>query len=308
MPVAERQTTTRISLKNVLFATDFSGFAQAALPYAVAISRHYGSTLHAVHVIPDFNILVHPQAVDPITFQSAYEAEKHAALKQMRTLVPDLQSVEHHTYVRHGGVWDSLSEIISQQHIDLLVLGTHGRSGFGKLIMGSVAEELLRRASCPVLTIGPKASGRVQEEFDKAVQDIRPAEIKLKDIIFAVDFNPQSLAAAPFAFSLAEEFQARLGLLYVIPRDLPTPSRLVWKRLEDLVPADAAIWCKPENIVKFGTPADEIVKCASERSSDLIVLGVRSSEAHLGTATHFPWSTAHKVIANASCPVLTIRS
>jgi nucleotide-binding universal stress UspA family protein len=308
MPVAEKQTTTRISLKNVLFATDFSGFAQAALPYAVAISRHYGSTLHVVHVIPDFNILVHPQAVDPITFQSAYEAQQHAVLKQMRALVSDLQSIEYHTYVRHGDVWDSLSEIISQQHIDLLVLGTHGRTGVGKLIMGSVAEELLRQASCPVLTIGPKASGHVQEEFHEAVQDIRPAEIKLKDIIFAVDFNPQSLAAAPFAFSLAEEFQARLGLIYVIPRDLPIPSRVVWQRLEDLVPADGAIWCKPENIVKFGTPADEILKCAFARSTDLIVLGVRSAKAHMGSATHFPWSTAHKIIASASCPVLTVRS
>jgi nucleotide-binding universal stress UspA family protein len=308
MPVAERQTTTRISLKNILFATDFSQFAQAALPYAIATSRHYGSTLHAVHVIPDFNILVHPQAVDPITFQSAYEAEKRAALEQMRALVPDSQSVEHHTHIRHGQVWDALSEIISEQHIDLLVLGTHGRSGLGKLIMGSVAEALVRQATCPVLTVGPNASGLVKEEFGEAVQDFRPAGIELKRIIFAVDFNPESLAAAPFAFSLAEEFQANLGLLYVVPRDLPTPSRLVWQRLEDLVPADAALWCKPENIVKFGTAADEILKCAAERNADLIVLGVRSAKAHLGSATHFPWSTAHRVIAGARCPVLTVRS
>jgi nucleotide-binding universal stress UspA family protein len=308
MPLAEQKVSTRISLKNILFATDFSIFAEAALPYAVAIARHYGSTLHAAHVIPDLNILVHPLAVDPVTFESAYEAEKRAALEHMQALVPDLRSVDHHTYIRHGNVWDALHEIITQQHIDLLVLGTHGRGGLGKLIMGSVAEELARQAPCPVLTVGPKASGQVKEEFDEAAQDIRPAKIELKQIIFAVDFNPESLAAAPFAISLAEEFQARLGMVYVIPQDLPSPSRLVLQRLEDLVPPEAALWCRPENIVKFGTPAEQILQCASERNADLIVLGVRSAKAHLGSATHFPWSTAHRVIASASCPVLTVRS
>jgi len=307
MPLAEQKASTRISLKNVLFATDFSAVAQAALPYAVAISRHYGSTLHAVHVIPDFNILVHPQAVDPVTFEFAYEAEKRAALKHMRVLVPDLLSINHHMYIRHGGIWDALSEIMSQQQIDLLVLGTHGRRGLSKLITGSVAEELVRLAPCPVLTVGPKVSGVVKEEFDEALQDIRPAEIELKQIIFAMDFNPESLAAAPFAISLAEEFQARLGLVYVIPKDLPTPSRQVLQRLEHLVPAEAALWCRPENLVKFGKPAEQILQCASERSADLIVLGVRSAKAHLGSATHFPWSTAHRVIAGASCPVMTVR-
>jgi nucleotide-binding universal stress UspA family protein len=308
MPVVEPQINARISLKNVLFATDFSVSAQSALPYAVAISRHFGSTLHAVHVISDFNIMVHPQAIDPVTFESAYEAETCAALEKMRALAPDLRSVVHQTYVRHGDVWDALSEIIAEQHIDLLVLGTHGRSGLRKLIMGSVAEASARQALCPVLTVPPKASGLVKEEFDEAVQETRPAEIALKQIIFAVDFNPASLAAAPFAISLAEEFQARLGLVYVIPQELPTPSRLVLQRLGDLVSPEAALWCRPEHVVKFGSPAEQILQCASERSADLIILGVRSAKAHLGSATHFPWSTAHKVIAGASCPVLTVRS
>jgi nucleotide-binding universal stress UspA family protein len=111
-----------------------------------------------------------------------------------------------------------ISEFVAKQHIDLLVLGTHGREGIGKLAMGSVAESLLRQSSCPVLTVGPKACGRIKQEFDETGKDIRPAEIELKHIIFAVDFSPESLAAAPFAVSLAEEFQARLALLHVIKR------------------------------------------------------------------------------------------
>jgi hypothetical protein len=81
--VLEPKTSTRIALNNVLFATDFSAAAETALPYAVAICRRYGSVLHAVHVIPEFNILVHADAVNPVTFESAYEAELHDARERM---------------------------------------------------------------------------------------------------------------------------------------------------------------------------------------------------------------------------------
>jgi nucleotide-binding universal stress UspA family protein len=307
MPTIEQKTSTRISLSNILFATDFSAAAHAALPYALAISHHYEGTLHAVHVIPEMDILVHPQTTTPITFESAFDNESRAAIETMRDLIPELENMPHKAYVCRGKVWDVLSEIISEQRIDLLVLGTHGRRGIGKLVMGSIAEEVLRQASCPVLTVGPKASGRVKEEFDPTTKDIRPADIELKKIIYAVDFSPESLAAAPFAVSLAEEFQARLGLLHVIDQHLPTPTKLVLQRLENLVPEEMALWCAPEAIVKFGAPAEKILQVASECNADLIVLGVRAAKAHLGTASHLPWSTAHTVIADASCPVLTIR-
>lgn len=201
-----------------------------------------------------------------------------------------------------------ISEFVAKQHIDLLVLGTHGREGIGKLAMGSVAESLLRQSSCPVLTVGPKACGRIKQEFDETGKDIRPAEIELKHIIFAVDFSPESLAAAPFAVSLAEEFQARLALLHVIKRHGSAPIERPLERLESLIPEEAALWCRPEPIVKFGFPAEQILQTAADSNSDLIILGVRSAQSRFGTATHFPWSVAHKVIANASCPVLTVRS
>jgi Universal stress protein family len=141
-----------------------------------------------------------------VTFESAYEAESRDALERMRKLAPELENTPHHLHVRRGETWDLLSGIITQEHIDLLVLGTHARTGIEKLVMGSVAERLLRRASCPVLTVGPKVAGRLKEEFDETAKDIRPAEIDLKHIVPAVDFSPESLAAAPLAVSPAEEF------------------------------------------------------------------------------------------------------
>jgi nucleotide-binding universal stress UspA family protein len=307
--VLEQKTSTRIALNNVLFATDFSAAAETALPYAVAICRRYGSTLHAAHVIQELSILVHGETVNPVTFESAYEAELREAREQMMHLVSDLKCIPHHTYIRRGNIWNVISAILEKQRIDLLIVGTHGRSGVGKLLMGSVAEEIVRQAPCPVLTVGPNASGRIKQEFQADGKDFAPAEIELRCIIFATDFTPESLAAAPFAISLAEEFQARLGLLHVLQeQDGHRPNLTEWalEQLERLVPEEASLWCTPEPIVKFGSPAECILEAASDRNADLIVLGVRPV-VRLGAVTHLLRATTHKIIAKASCPVLTVR-
>jgi len=174
-----------------------------------------------------------------------------------------------------------------------------------KLVMGSVAEQLFRQARCPVLTVGPKACNRV---IRCRGDDIRVVDVELKQILLAVDFNPESLRAAPFAISRAEEFQARLGLLYVIEHAPLTTRQVVLERFEELLPAQTSLGLRPEKIVKFGNVPDEILACAAERQADMIVLGVRAAKAHLTRATHFPWSTAQRAIANAACPVLTVRA
>ena len=309
MLVVERATSTRVSLKNILFATDFSSVAEGALAYALAICRHYGSMLHAVHAIPEVNILVKAETVFPDILDSGYETVRRDAIERLKRLSPALENIPHHIYVRRGNVWDVVFEILTKEHIDLVVLGTHGRTGLGKLLMGSVAEEILRQARCPVLTIGPRASGGLKQEFELDGKDLAPQEIEFREIIFATDFSPESVAAAKFAISLAEEFQARLGLLHVIEerdRDQPSPTEWALEKLERLVPEDAALWCKPAIIIKFGSPAECILKSAAERNADLVVLGVRPA-AHLGIETHLTGGTTHKVVAHACCPVLTVR-
>ena len=308
MITVEPKVSTRILLKNVLFATDFSSAAHAALPYALAIARHYASTLHVVHVVPELDILIRPDPAGSMNYESIFAEESRIALEKIRDLIPELENMPHQAHVCRGKTWTALSDVIRRQRIDLLVTGTHGRSGLGKLLMGSVAEELLRQAPCPVLTVGPKAGGRTKEEFDQSGRKRRTAEIEIKQIIFATDFSPESLEAVPLAISLADEFRARLGLVHVIDPHRPIPSQLVLHRLRAVVPEEAELWCTTEVIVKCGVPEEEILEAAAEHNADLIVLGARSAKAHLVSATHFPWSTAHRIVVGANCPVLTVRS
>jgi nucleotide-binding universal stress UspA family protein len=312
MKTLEATSHAGISLKNILFATDFSEASQAALPYAAAIARRYDSQLHIAHIVSPASYIIPSQPGDLVTIDSIHEAALADVGQRMETLALHLATVPHHTYVREGEVWENLSDLILAHDIDLLVVGTHGRTGVEKLVLGSTAEEILRLAPCPVLTVGPKIAGRAKlTAIEGEGKDLTPVEVSVRQIVYATDFSPESLAAAPFATSLAQEFQSKLTLLHVIERskekDHQTePIDLALQRLGKLVPEEASQWCSPRPSVHFGPPAECILQEAQDSEADLIVLGVRAAAGHLGAATHLPWATAHKVIAQAHCPVLTI--
>jgi nucleotide-binding universal stress UspA family protein len=306
------RTSSAIAVKNVLFATDFSATSEAAFPYAVAICRRFGATLHATHVLSDAGLLMMTGGVDYVSMSTIYEDAYSEARVKLDQLCVRVEGIEHHNYVRHGQVWKSLAGIIDENKIDLIVVGTHGRSGLGKLLLGSVAEDILRHASCPVLTVGPKVSGRAKLPAVPAYgRDLAPIELVLQQILFATDFAQYSLYAAQEAIALAEEFRSRLTLLHVIEDyshlgtrpDLMDDSSC---RLKSLIPNHHALQYAPETVLEFGGAADRILKVASDREADMIVLGARASAQ--SRTTHMPRSTAHHVIAQAHCPVLTLRS
>lgn len=301
-----------ISLRNILFATDFSEASEAALPYAAAISRRYDGQLHVAHILSPASYIAASEPSIAVTIESLHEAASNDARRHMATLAAHLKSLPHHTYVREGEMWESLANIIRIREIDLLVIGTHGRTGVEKLVLGSKAEEILRQAPCPVLTVGPRISGRARlTAIEGEGKETAPVEISLRQIVYATDFSLESLAAAPFATSLAQEFQAKLTLLHVIEKrpDMdrhPRAIDLALQRLQNLVPEEASLWCSPRPSIQIGPPADCILQEANDSKADLIVLGVRAASGHLGAATHLPWATAHKVITQSHCPVLTI--
>jgi len=309
----EQKVESAVAIKNILFATDFSAVSESALPYVAALGVRYGSTVHVANVLPDA-VLLRPGAPDPAVMGQIYEEAHSVAQEKMQHLVKRLKGFPCKTYLRHGGVYEVISAIIREQDVDLLVLGTHGRTGLGKLIMGSVAEELFRQAPCPVLTVGPRVPVTEKVLESRHHRDLPPPQIKLHEILYATDLEPDAAQGAFYATSLAREFQAHLTLMHVIDgygkdlHDHPGPIDKTLRRLEELVPDRSGLRYEPEFVAQFGMPSELILQTAGEYAADLIVLGVRPAPGHLGAATHFSGSTAHKVVVGANCPVLTVRS
>jgi nucleotide-binding universal stress UspA family protein len=289
----------RIAVQNILFTTDFSPAAEAALPYALGLAKQYGAKVHGLHVrFPATYPIVGPEALPAVIEASQEQAEFEA--KQMHEM---LAGVPHDVTVIEGDLWPVLQDIVGQKKIDLIVMGTRGRTGMSRALLGSVAEETFRKSACPVLTVGPNVSRNTERRLG------------MKEIIFATDFSPESLAALPFAVSLAQEHLSNLTLLNVAGKSAVGElvhegqyAESTLRRLRALVPAEAELWCAPKCRVEQGEQAAKIMEVAVAIGADLIVLGVRSPQGGVGAATHLLRSVAHEVVVNAQCPVLTLRA
>jgi nucleotide-binding universal stress UspA family protein len=294
------EASARVTLQNVLFLTDFSEPSEAALPFAIGIARAYGAKIFALHVLrPDPMLYSTPPSA-----AIAQQAQEESAEAEMQRVESVLAGLPHATFVEWGdGIWLRVEQALKDYAIDLIVLGTHGRTGAEKLLLGSVAEEIFRRSPVPVLTIGPLVRSRAHNGA------------RFHNVLFATDFSSHSLVALPYALSLAQENQARLTLLHVVLANKPvdavsvneTDTVSLISKLNKLVPEEARLWCQPESFVEKGRPATQLLETAKRRGADLIVLGIRNGSQHLGSATHLSGATAHKVVAHAECPVLTVR-
>jgi nucleotide-binding universal stress UspA family protein len=308
--VADRAGKTALSVRNVLFATDFSFTSEAALPYATAICRRFRGTLHMAHVLSDAGLLMMTGGVDYVSMGTIYEDAHNEAKEKLDQISSHFETIPHRNYVRHGAVWKNLAAIVEENEIDLIVVGTHGRTGLGKLLLGSVAEDILRHASCPVLTVGPNVSGRAKLlAFHNHGSDLAPVELEIRQIVFATNFASSAPRVAQEAVWLAEEFHSRITLMHVMENYArlgakPEPVEECLQNLRILIPKHAELQYIPEALLEFGNAPERILKAAEEREADMIILGARPP-AEVGT-THLP-SAAHHVIAHAHCPVLTIR-
>jgi len=288
----------RVQIKNVLYATDFSEAAEAAMPFAAQIARGFGAKLFVVHARTPENYALPASEVWPVAERML--EEKTTELK--RTLYNRFPSVETEVLIGEGGVWGVIEAAAEEKQADLIVVGTAGRRGIGKFILGSVAEEILRRTKCPVLTVGPNSPADP------------PKEAKFQKIVYATNFGGGSPAAAAYAVALAQEFQAHLTLLHVIERpktgELVRPHELeaaAIDRLRALVGPEAGLWCEPKAVVLEGSPAQRILEMAEKEDADLIVMGVKDAKGVL-RATHLPAAVAHQIVSQAPCPVLTVRA
>src|SRR6266576_2529474 len=235
------QASLRIAFNNVLFPTDFTSASDAVLLYVLALARTFGSKVYVTHAVTPYPPVFLPMEPVPIELGSMWHDAKQSLAHFLDVDV--LKNTKHEGVLERGELWNVLDDVIHRHSIDLIILGTHGRHGLKKLVLGSSAEQIFRKASCPVLTIGPHVQ---QPSADGAL---------FKQIVFATDFSAGSLGALPYALSLAEENQAHLILLHVMPlvplREQDQVAATVRSRLAELILPEAADWCRPDCVVRF---------------------------------------------------------
>ena len=284
--------------KNILLATDFSPASEQALEYAASLARRYSSTIFLTHVISlDGYPLMAPELAATSLQKLRVEAEEgfRRLLKSGR-----LMSLPYQTVIQEGNLWPALEESIKKHEINLLVVATHGVGAVRKLLLGSGAEEIFRKAQVPVLTVGPAAGKEPQYELE------------FKNILFATEFGKNARREAECAFSLAQEHHSRLRLVHVFQHadaygDTVLAIELEGCRnqLRDLVPKDTELHCKVDFAVATGEPVKEILRIAEETKADLIVMGAKARASLAGNVPH---TKAYRVVTGARCPVLTVRS
>ena len=291
-------TESRFAPKNILLATDFSPASEAALPHALIIAGQYGSKLYFAHVISTEFSDLRPAETTATMLQNARES----AEQKVQSLVKAgrQQGISCQPLIGEGEIGDVVLDMIRQNGIDLIIVGTHGRRGLKKLLLGSVAEQVFRKAPCPVLTVGPKTS------------ETPPTEVQLGHILYPVEFVPDSSAAADYAVSLAEAYRAKLTYMKVFENTVPSPEENaeiqepVRRWIDDHIAAESDLRERTSFELGFGAAAQAIVKFATDRGVDLIVMGVQRLDPLM--AAHLPQpDIAGEVVRTAPCPVLTVR-
>jgi nucleotide-binding universal stress UspA family protein len=287
---------------------DFSESSVRALACAAAIARWYDAQLTVLHVVPTFESMqVRGDIVEPIHLVTPMPREQvldeMSRFLNLATLSPRANALAE--------TGDPQATIIDQAlstRADLIVMGTHGRRGFKRLVLGSVAEAVLREAPCPVLTVPPHARAGVSDT------------VTFKRILCPIDFSPSALQALGFALDLARQSDGRVTLMRVVewleeeePRasahfNVPEYRRYVvddtQERLRNVVAEESRTWVEIDDLVVFGRAYREILRAAESKPADLIVMGAQG-RGGLGLALF--GSTTQQVVRGAICPVLTVR-
>jgi nucleotide-binding universal stress UspA family protein len=285
-----------IRIDRVLVATDFSAACTAPLAHGVGVARHFGATVYVAHVIPSSAYSMIPlDERDPALEKiRAHAKESMAAIGAL----PILQGVNYEFLVDHGDLWPTLSRMADEHKVSLLVIGTHGRRAIEKLLMGSLAEEILRRSPYPVLMVGPET---------------QTTETTIRNILFATDFSAESEPAMHFACFFAKSYGANLRFLHVAdaarmdPLSATTTSSQYFSQRMAQIHWTVPEEVKPEFFVMGGLPSERILTLSEQFQSDLVVLGVRGT-TFPKLAAHLPGPTAYDVVSHSRCPVLVVRN
>ena len=299
-----------VTIKRILCPIDFSEYSRQAINRAVALAGEYSGTITALHVVtqavpprpPDLPVLYPPIVFTPDDLEQ-FRTHTRQFVEQQNDGAPI------DVIVAVGNTATEIVRVAEELPADMIVIGTHGRSGFDRLMLGSVTERILRRVRCPVLTV-PRRHGS---------DWVYPQRLFTR-ILCATDFSASSRKALSFASSIAERANAELTVIHVVelmptfePAVVGLPDEKDYRllgtadareRLHAELAGRVALNRRVGEVVTSGKPYREILCVAEEQRSDLIVIGVHSGIAGLPAFG----STVNHVVRQATCPVLSLRA
>lgn len=276
-----------LAIRNIAIATDFSPWSDRAMQHALLVARRMGAALHILHTVRRSEFAFVPDLMVQLDELAERDCENlmgrlHAA--------HSLEGIECHCWNLYGECSDVFADFVRDQKIDLLVLGTRGRSGISKLLLGSVAEEISRCVVCPVLAIGPSSRGAT-------------SQLELKRVLFATDLSKQSYSAIPYVLTAANQWGAALDVLQLC---LSGDSKRQHGMEEFNRMIDMWAGGKQDFPVRYhiqpGAPSATVLNFARQNKEDLIVLS-HSSALNGPSLSH-----AYEIVRQSTCPVLGIRS
>jgi nucleotide-binding universal stress UspA family protein len=290
----------------ILCPVDFSDESRHAVEYALMFARWYDAPITGLFVYtPVFTPPPGPgrQAAPAVMEQIDAAEYERDVLSFVRGT--NASNVDLSARVAIGLPAQEIVKAVTTLPADLVVLGTHGLVGFQHLVLGSIAERVLRTCPVPVLTVPPRARAT--------------STLPFKRVLCPIDFSEPSKAALQIALSIAQEGAADITILHVFaaPADEPFATRHFtvpefrreyecWAagELRALVPEQVRDWCSPTTRVSHGKPYREILGAAAEGDADVIVMGVHGRNA---LDLMLFGSTTNQVVRRATCPVLTVR-
>ena len=294
-------------IQRILCPIDFSEFSTRAFRHALSLAEHYRASLVALHVVEMWK---YPYADYAAADGGDYGNLRKSLHKGGRGHLQEFvnryrpERIHPELAICEGRAPDSILSFAQREKVDLIVMGTHGRRGFDRLMLGSATDRVMREASCPVVAV-------CQLPHDAATAGEKGHYLHyLKQILLCTDFSENSDRALDYAISVAEEYDAELTVMHVIeevPSQAEEEAVLVTaqQRLERLIPTEKRTTLKTKTLVRLGKPYQRIVEYAREAESDLVAMGVRGAGA-LDRAIF--GSTTYRVIQLGPCPVLAVHA
>ena len=293
-----------MQLKSILCPVDFSEFSAAAYQHALSLAEHYKAKIVALHVVELWKYPFAEYAAYQADYAKFSSALTEGGEVRLQRFVKEYSTggVQPQLVIHQGNAPRCILSVAQKENMEVIVMGTHGRRGFDRLVLGSTTDRIIRKAACPVLVVSDSSHNALGTGPD--------GRHRLSRILYCTDFSNNSERARSYAISLAAEYGAELVLLHVAesPSHVARAEEIIVEHtheLDKLVSETERQNLTVRSVIRFGKPYEEIVRYAIEAQASVIVMTARGGDA---VDRAIFGSTTYRVIQLGPCPVLAIHT